>query len=329
MKTRGGLERIEQGADGEDVCIVGAELTLCETIDLAQLPANARASYVGQQIRTLAPFQRYEAHGEIGRGRAIAWIWDGAIADETALPRKPEHLLFDCPDGSGRRAVERRVRDIWFLECWDGDEITACRRYLSAPSDEDKEALWRDFGSAGEVTWRAADSARGPRMRGSVAPLSFSWFKRPVGVATLCATVALVALLVAGGRYIGWVGSVLAKERALEAAVRELDPLLKLRAEALRLNTASTTVELWLRRPAVISVAADFESAAGGLYDELLEWSYDVDRLRAEVRSRDDRTREIIEALEATSRFRRVQARPGDQSDVTVIEADVLESVGA
>ncbi len=328
--TRRGLERIEQAGEGGDFCVVGVELLLCGTIDLAQIPANARTSYVKQQIGTLAPFRRYEAHSEIGRDWAVVWIWDGTIAEETALQRRPEHLLFNPPVGSGRRAVERRVRDTWFLECWDGDQLIVCRRYLTTPSDGDKESLLIEFGLTGTASsFVAAESSYRRRLRGSVAPLSFGWFKRPIGVATICATVAAVALLVSTGRYVGWTGSILLKERALGTAVLELEPLLKLRAEALRLNTASMAIETWLRRPKVITVVADFETAVGSLYGELLEWSYDVDRLRAEVRSRDGRTRELIEALEASPRFSEVQALPGEQSDRIVIEADVLASVGA
>ena len=323
MKTRDDLRLTESKGDGEALCAVGAELLLCENIDLVGVPTNARSSYVKERIRTLAPFRCYESYSEVATNRAIVWIWDGALAEETALALVPEHLLFRAPDGGGRRAVERRVRHVWFLEYWNKDDLVACRRFLAQPSDDDRRAMSEEFDAGFDTVWLDASAVYAPKPRGEIEPLSAAWFRRPVGVTSLCLTVAVVALLVSGGRYVGWLSSAFAKERVIETAVRDLDPLLLLRSEVIRLNTAASAVESWLRRPTVLVVAADFESAIGEQYEELLEWSFDGDRIRAEVRSADDRTREMIERLQASRRFEGVLTRPGDKSDITVIEARV------
>lgn len=237
------------------------------------------------------------------------------------MEQLPEHLFLERPATDG--GVDRQVRSVFFLEWWQDGALVAARKFVAPPTERDKADFVARFASGEPVDWRPGSTTPIERSRHEPTPLSLAWLKQPAVLATIAITLAVVLLLFSGGRYVGWVVAVAAKERALAESVDRLEPLLALRAEALRLHEAANELEALAVRPAVLAIAADFETAVGALYGRLMRFSYAEGTLEVEVQGSADQTRAVIESLEASDRFSGVRALPGDRADATVIEARV------
>jgi len=314
--------------------LVARSECVCEVLNLAAVPENARRGFLEMQVRRLSPWATpaFYAVTDESLERVPVWIWDAEweAALRAELPPRlqqarayPEAVFLE-PQESG--AVAHRCESGIDYQYWESGQLRVSRWSPQALSSADLDSFSRDCG----LPPQALEPANDASIR-SAAPWTepgFSWrtlLSDERIVMTAVAGVLVFALslelgLVAAAGIRTWLA-----ESNSETLQAELGDRLEYRLRAERLHDSSEKLAALLPVYTQLEVIAEFTRLLQGQEYDLREWDYNEGSVRVLVHNPELDGREIVRRLESSDFFSRARIIPANREGEFTLELEIVE----
>ncbi len=315
--------------------LVARSACVCEVLELAAVPENARRGFLDMQVKRLSPWPRpayYAAAGEteVEQDRVPVWIWnaDWEAGLRETLPEPMRHArafpepVFLTPAESG--VVAHCCESGIDYQYWQDGKLLASRWSAQALPREDLDYFSRDCGQP----LQSLEPANDAKLR-ATAPWSepgFTWRSllrderlMMVSIATVLLFAMFLELgLVAAAGILTW-----RSESNAETLQEQLGTRLQYRLQAERLHSRSEQLAALLPAYSQIEVIAEFTRLLEGQEYELREWDYAAGGVRVLVYNSALDGREIIRRLESSDLFSSARIAPATREGEFTLELTI------
>ncbi len=314
--------------------LVARSECVCEVLNLASVPDDARRGYLEMQVRRLSPWASpaFYAVADGQLTQVPVWIWDAEWEARLRedLPSRlqqttafPEAVFLEPPESG---AVAYRCEAGIDYQYWESGQLMTSRWSPQALAADDLDSFSRDCG----LVLDALEPANDVALRAS-APWSepgFSWRtllkdERLVMLSVTCFLVFLLSLelgLVAATS----IRTTLAESHS-ESLQAELGDRLQYRLRAERLHARSAQLAELLPAYSQLEVIAEFTRLLQGQDYELREWDYSEGGVRVLVHNPELDGREIVRRLESSDLFSSARIVPATREGDFTLELVIKE----
>ena len=322
-------EKIEGFVWPRESCwVISRELLLFQRLSLTDVPAKFRERVIDQKVQPLSPFKDTGTYSHIEGDVALVWMWDEANrANELAAmteeqPSNHLEMLPVLPETVFQSDVETGCV---IRPCYSGFDLQK----------------WHD-GLPDESYWSESDSELSKidfsRLVGANESVQFlnvandphdvPWVKRSETIVSLVQekTLTLTGILILGfcllfymGQWVGWHYEIISLNSQIESKKQNVDGVLGLREETIRLRESNQQLKSWFDRPSQLQIAAGFDAALVSVPFEILEWHYQQQELRVTMSAPGIDNRQIVESLSKNDLFEGVRIEPAVRENIVVV----------